>query len=78
MTNWLPNIPEGSGPIYVRLADHIETAIADGVLTPGTKLPPQRNLAFDLGVLMAAFGVGAVATTLRFAAIGHRFPRRET
>lgn len=50
MTNWLPNITEGSGPIYVRLADHIEAAIADGVLAPGTKLPPQRNLAFDLGV----------------------------
>ncbi|MGH9175419.1 MAG: MFS transporter, partial [Vicinamibacterales bacterium] len=34
--------------------------------------------AFELGLLMAAFGVGAVATTLAFAAIGHRLPRRET
>ncbi len=34
MTNWLPNLAEGSGPIYVRLADHIESAIEDGVLAP--------------------------------------------
>lgn len=50
MTNWLPDLSDGSGPIYVRLADRIETAIADGSLAAGTKLPPQRNLAFDLGV----------------------------
>ncbi|HYI15632.1 MAG TPA: MFS transporter, partial [Thermomicrobiales bacterium] len=34
--------------------------------------------AVALGLLMAAFGVGAVATTMAFAAIGHRLPRRET
>jgi MFS family permease len=34
--------------------------------------------AFELGVLMAANGAGAVATTIAFAAIGHRLPRRET
>lgn len=50
MTNWLPDLSTGSGPIYLRLADHIETAISDGTLAAGTKLPPQRNLAFDLGV----------------------------
>ncbi|KAA3510027.1 PLP-dependent aminotransferase family protein [Agrobacterium rosae] len=50
MTSWLPNLSQGTGPIYVRLADHIETAISEGTLQPGTKLPPQRNLAFDLGV----------------------------
>jgi MFS family permease len=34
--------------------------------------------AVALGLLMAAFGVGAVGSTLAFAAIGHRWPRRET
>jgi len=34
--------------------------------------------AVGLGILMAAFGIGAVGSTLVFAAIGHRFPRRET
>ncbi|NTJ42225.1 PLP-dependent aminotransferase family protein [Agrobacterium larrymoorei] len=50
MTNWLPDLTKGSGPIYLRLAEHIENAIASGTLAAGTKLPPQRNLAFDLGV----------------------------
>ncbi|MFK3776624.1 PLP-dependent aminotransferase family protein [Agrobacterium sp. NPDC089420] len=50
MTNWLPNITEGDGPIYLRLADSIEGAISDGTLQSGSKLPPQRNLAYDLGV----------------------------
>jgi MFS family permease len=34
--------------------------------------------AVALGLLMAAFGAGAVGTTLAFAAAGHRLPRRET
>ncbi len=50
MTNWLPNLSEGSGPLYVRLAERIENDIENGVLAEGSKLPPQRNLAFDVGV----------------------------
>ena len=50
MTNWLPDLQQGKGPIYVRLADQIESAIAGGSLPAGAKLPPQRNLAFDLGI----------------------------
>jgi MFS family permease len=34
--------------------------------------------AVALGLIMAAFGVGAVGATLAFAAAGHRLPRRET
>jgi DNA-binding transcriptional MocR family regulator len=50
MTNWLPDLSSGIGPVYIRVADSIETAITHGVLPPGTKLPPQRNLAYDIGV----------------------------
>lgn len=50
MTNWLPDISSGAGPVYIRVADSIENAITHGVLPPGTKLPPQRNLAYDIGV----------------------------
>lgn len=50
MTSWMPDLSAGSGPIYVRLADQIERGIADGNLPEGAKLPPQRNLAFDIGV----------------------------
>lgn len=50
MTNWLPEISEGTGPIYVRIADGIESAVDTGALPIGGKLPPQRDLAYDLGV----------------------------
>lgn len=50
MTNWLPDLRNGNGPLYVRLADQMEEAIMVGSLTEGTKLPPQRNLAYDIGV----------------------------
>jgi len=50
MTTWLPDLKSGDGPLYVRLAGRIEDAIETGDLPSGAKLPPQRNLAFDLGV----------------------------
>ena len=50
MTNWLPNLKMGDGPLYLRLADQFEAAIMEGDLPAGSKLPPQRNLAFDIGV----------------------------
>lgn len=50
MTNWLPTLDQGDGPIYIRLADQMEDAMHRGVLPAGSKLPPQRNLAFDIGV----------------------------
>lgn len=56
MTNWLPNLDDGSAPLYVRLADRIEQDIAAGGLAPGTKLPPQRDLAYDLGVTIGTVG----------------------
>ncbi|MBX3567594.1 MAG: PLP-dependent aminotransferase family protein [Rhizobiaceae bacterium] len=50
MTNWLPDLSQGHGPLYLRLAERIEADISDGRLAPGAKLPPQRNLAYDIGV----------------------------
>lgn len=50
MTNWLPDLSEMAGPLYVRLANRIEEDIEAGTLPAGAKLPPQRNLAFDIGV----------------------------
>ncbi|WP_342591899.1 PLP-dependent aminotransferase family protein [Jiella sonneratiae] len=43
-------------PFYLRLADAIERAIVDGVLQPGDKLPPQRDIAFDLKVTVGTIG----------------------
>lgn len=56
MTNWLPDVQDGSGPLYLRLADQIESDIAQGVLAPGAKLPPQRDLAYDIGVTTGTIG----------------------
>jgi DNA-binding transcriptional MocR family regulator len=56
MTNWLPDMSQGSGPLYVRLAERIEEAIVQGALPTGTKLPPQRDLAFDIGVTIGTVG----------------------
>lgn len=52
MTIWSPQILETSGPKYLAIADAIGEAIADGSLTPGGKLPPQRHLAYDLGITL--------------------------
>ncbi|MCC0055822.1 MAG: PLP-dependent aminotransferase family protein [Rhodobiaceae bacterium] len=56
MTSWLPGTLEGTGPLYLRLADRIESDIDNGLLAPGEKLPPQRNLAFDIGVTIGTVG----------------------
>lgn len=56
MTNWLPDLSAGSGPLYQRLADRIESDIDQGVLGAGTKLPPQRDLAYDIGATVGTVG----------------------
>ncbi len=35
---------------YVRVADHIAARIAAGEFEPGTRLPPERDLAAEYGV----------------------------
>jgi DNA-binding transcriptional MocR family regulator len=47
---------DSQSPFYLRLADAIERAIVDGDLEPGAKLPPQRDLAFDLKVTVGTIG----------------------
>ena len=56
MTNWLPNLDQGDAPLYIKLAERIEHDIAEGVLAPGAKLPPQRDLAYDIGVTVGTVG----------------------
>ncbi|WP_417667964.1 PLP-dependent aminotransferase family protein [Roseibium sp.] len=52
MTIWCPDISAASGPIYLAVADAIEADIRAGVLTVGDRLPPQRELAYQLGVTL--------------------------
>jgi len=52
MTIWTPDISGRSGPKYLAIADLVGEAISDGELAAGDKLPPQRDLAYDLGVTL--------------------------
>lgn len=49
MTIWLPELTP-AGPRYRAIAEAITSDIASGRLAPGTRLPPQRELAWRLGV----------------------------
>ncbi|TLX60716.1 PLP-dependent aminotransferase family protein [Stutzerimonas nosocomialis] len=47
---WLPQLDDNNQPRYLALADAIAQAIGSGVLKPGDRLPPQRRLAWALGL----------------------------
>lgn len=49
--SWSPVIDKASKtPLYIALADTLKTDILEGRLAPGTKLPPQRELADYLDI----------------------------
>ncbi|KMY31628.1 GntR family transcriptional regulator [Lysinibacillus xylanilyticus] len=48
--SWKPDISKSSAPLYIAIAEQLEQDIKDGKLSPGTKLPPQRELADYLDV----------------------------
>jgi DNA-binding transcriptional MocR family regulator len=50
MMEWLPDLSAETGPMYLRIANAITAGVRSGSLTAGTALPPQRDLAFRLGV----------------------------
>jgi DNA-binding transcriptional MocR family regulator len=62
MTIWIPNIEHREGPRYAAIADAIGEAIASDELADGFKLPPQRDLAWKLGVT-----VGTISRAYRLA-----------
>ncbi len=62
MTSWTPVLSEQTGLQYERLADAIAEAVRKGELSPGAKLPPQRDLAWKLGV-----AVGTVSRAYQLA-----------
>ncbi len=61
-TNWRPDIAAAPGPIYRALADQIVEAVSRGAIKPGSRLPPVRDLAWDIKV-----SPGAVARAYRIA-----------
>lgn len=47
---WRPTLERSEVPLYVALANKLEQDIATRILRPGTKLPPQRELADFLDI----------------------------
>ena len=47
---WLPRLAGNKGPRFLQIADALQAAVADGSLTPGDRLPPQRQRAAPLEV----------------------------
>lgn len=47
---WLPRLTIHGGPRFLQIADALQAAMADGSLKPGDRLPPQRQMAAQLGV----------------------------
>ncbi|MBI1406632.1 MAG: aminotransferase class I/II-fold pyridoxal phosphate-dependent enzyme [Caulobacter sp.] len=62
---WTPKISDGPEPLHERLLAALAGDIAAGVLTPGVRLPPQRDLAHAAGL-----GLGTV--TRAYAAAEQR------
>lgn len=60
---WRPTLPAGRRPLYLTLAELLERDIRRGLLRPGTKLPPQRELADFLDI-----NVSTISKAFRLAA----------
>ncbi|WP_065306170.1 PLP-dependent aminotransferase family protein [Janthinobacterium psychrotolerans] len=50
LPNWQPRLAPNKGPRFLQIADALQAGVADGSLTPGERLPTQRQLAARLGV----------------------------
>lgn len=47
---WIRPLQEGAGARYQQIIQQITEAVQDGVLRPGDRLPPQRDIAQTMGV----------------------------
>lgn len=50
LVGWVPHIGKSTRPHYIAIADAIETDMRAGRLAPNDRLPPQRQLAEQLGL----------------------------
>ena len=48
--SWKPTLKRTKKPLYLSLAEQLEEDIHHNILRPGTKLPPQRELADFLDI----------------------------
>jgi DNA-binding transcriptional MocR family regulator len=64
MTIWQPEL-DRSKPLYLAIADALLRDVEGGVLREGTRLPPQRDLAWKLGVTLGTVTRGYKEAELR-------------
>jgi len=50
MAIWIPDLSGRDGPKYLRIVEAMAEDIATGRLPAGTRLPPHRELAYQLGI----------------------------
>ncbi len=62
-TNWCPDLSKTRESKYIVLVQSLRAAVRTGSLTRGTRLPPVRDLAWDLGITP-----GTVARAYKMAA----------
>jgi len=62
---WNPDLSSHDGPRYRAIAEAIADAVDQGVLAPGDKLPPQRDLAYRLGVTVGTVSRGYMVAEQR-------------
>lgn len=65
MTIWVPDLTPFDGPRYLAIAEAISDAIDREELAAGAKLPPQRDLAWRLGVTVGTVGRGYMVAEQR-------------
>lgn len=58
MTIWQPDLSRYAGPRYQAIAEAIAADFSAGRLKPGERLPPVRNLAWQLGVTVGTVNRG--------------------
>ncbi|KXF77478.1 GntR family transcriptional regulator [Paramesorhizobium deserti] len=63
MTNWIPDLADFNAPKYIAIADAMDRDVGSGILKPGARLPPQRELAYALkvtiGTISRAYALAA-------------------
>ena len=68
---WMPKLEGRTGPKYRAIADAIDEDVKTGVLSPGTRLPPHRDLADHLGVTVTTITRAYTEAARRGLTSGH-------
>ncbi len=67
---WVPELKKGNRPIYLAIGDAIERDICQGLLKPGSRLPPHRELAYTLRVTVGTIARAYSEATSRGLIVG--------